>query len=54
MVEREHSSGMLKPGESPTFTSSMLLKFFHNLSQASRGEVYVDVRVAILADGFKP
>lgn len=42
--EREYSSGCWKSGESPTFTSLMLLKFFHNLSQASRGEVYVDVR----------
>lgn len=54
VVRESIPQGCWKSGESPTFTSLMLLKFFHNLSQASRGEVYVDVRVAILADGFKP
>lgn len=45
---------MLEVRRKSHFHFMMLLMFFHNLSHASRSEVYVDVRVAILADGFKP
>lgn len=54
VVRESIPQGCWKLGESPTFTSLMLPKFFHNLSHASRSEVYVDVHVAIVADGFKP
>lgn len=46
--------GCWRSGESPTFTLLMRLKFFHNLSHGSGGEVYVNVHVAILGDNLKP
>lgn len=50
---RVDSSGMRRSGESPTFTSWMRLKFFHNLFHGAGGEVYANVCVAILGDSLK-